>query len=129
MKIKSAFILTAILVTSLANADATSSVAVVGIDSGNGDSATDTVTMIDSHGLSNQLAKAIVAVQSSAQSALALQAQPSPQPCLILQAVGVGIALTGVIGLGPIVSVSVQPHLRLIFTNNPRLSGLKLRSS
>jgi len=35
-----------------------------------------------------------------------------------LRTIGVGVGLTGEIGLGPIISLSLSPRLRLVFTNS-----------
>ena len=48
----------------------------------------------------------------------AIQTQERTQNQLQLQTVGVGLGLSFNVGLGPLVSTTLTPHLRIIFSNN-----------
>jgi hypothetical protein len=65
------------------------------------------------------MAATFSAVHRSLLPSLALRIEPAPkQKAWRLRALGVGLGLSGSIGLGPIISVTASPKLRLVFTNS-----------
>jgi hypothetical protein len=90
-------------------------VAIVGLDkAGN-----QVVQSIPAGVYTKSMAAAFSAVHRSMLPALADRVEaPKGRPIWRLRTLGVGLGLSGMIGLGPIISATVAAKLRLVFTNS-----------
>lgn len=99
---------------SVAFADETDSIPIVSLDSA-GNSA---VKVIPSSVYQKTMGDAFTSINASVLPvAEANSAQSSANPKWTLQAIGVGLGVTGQVGAGPIVSIAATARARLIFTN------------